>query len=140
MSDIELYDGGGEVERGGGGVLGFLGLAARTAMLTASALKLKEGMWSLQRHMEKNAGQARDLSEMCGQAEVAAQFTAQILEVSAALTKVATASGEMANAADDTETAARSFESEHDREYRGVYEAAQAADVPMAKPGFYKVR
>ncbi|MER6364454.1 conjugal transfer protein TraB [Kitasatospora sp. NPDC001527] len=139
MSDIEPYDDGGEVGHGGG-ALGFLALAARTVKLTASALKLKEGMWSLQRHMENNAGQARELSEMCGQAEVAPRFTAQILEVSAALSRVATASGEMASAADATESAARGFEAAHDREYRGIYEAAQASDVPMAKPGFYEVR
>ncbi|MGY0466916.1 conjugal transfer protein TraB (plasmid) [Kitasatospora sp. cg17-2] len=139
MNDIELYDNHGEVEHGGG-ALGFLALAARTAQLTASALKLKEGMWALQRHMEHNAGQARTLSEMCGQAEVADRFTAQILEVSAALTRVATASGEMASAADATESAARGFEAAHDGEYRGIHEAAQASGVPMAKPGFYEVR
>ncbi|MFD9592027.1 conjugal transfer protein TraB [Kitasatospora sp. NPDC059973] len=140
MSDIVSY-GGGEIDHGGdGGTPGFLGLAARTAKLTASALALKQGMWKLRRHMEDNADKARNLSEMCGQAGVVEQFTAQILEVSGALTRVATASGEMANAADDTETAARSFENTHRDEYGGIYEAAQASGVPMAKPGFYEVR
>ncbi len=33
----------------------FTRLAARTAALTASALALKEGLWSLQRRMERDA-------------------------------------------------------------------------------------
>lgn len=139
MSDIAPYTDS-LPDTGGGEAPGFLALAARTARLTAQALALKEGMWALRRHMEGNAEKARTVSEMCGQAGVTEQFTTQILEVSGALGRVATASGEMANAADDTETAARGFHDAHRGEYGGIYEAAQASGVPMAKPGFYQVR
>ncbi|GAB2891728.1 conjugal transfer protein TraB [Streptomyces mayteni] len=119
--------------------LGFLVLAARVTALTARALLLKEKLWALQRHMARNADKAHTTSEMCDAAEVKPEQTALILETSTALRKVADASGEVANAADDMQTDAQAFGDAHETEYRGVYEAVQVAGG-QAKPGFYEVR
>jgi hypothetical protein len=122
------------------GTPGFLTLAARVTALSVAALRLKENLWALRRHMENNADKARALSEMCDQAEVEPQFTAQILEVSAAFRRVAEASGELADTADVMEVNARGFNDAHDSEYRGVYEAVQKSAVRQPKPGFNQVK
>ncbi|MEW2527541.1 conjugal transfer protein TraB [Streptomyces sp. NPDC047071] len=117
---------------------GFLALAGRTARLAASALSLKEGMHLLRSHMRTNANAALSLSEMCGQAEVEPRFTSMIEDVSASLTGVAEASGEMVDAADAVDTDARGFNGAHEREYRPGYEASNGSGVQQAKPGFYR--
>ncbi|MEV7253306.1 conjugal transfer protein TraB [Streptomyces cyaneofuscatus] len=122
----------------GGGGLGFLALAGRTAKLAASALFLKEGMHQLRSHMEANSTAALRLSEMCAQAEVEPRFTSMIEDVSTALTGVAEASGDMVNAADSVDTDARGFNNAHESEYRPGYEASNASGVQQAKPGFYR--
>ncbi|MEY9961331.1 conjugal transfer protein TraB [Streptacidiphilus sp. MAP5-52] len=119
---------------------GFLALAARTIALSAAALRLKEGTWALQKHMENNAGSARRLSEMCTAAEVDDEYTQQILEVGAALQRVADASGQLSATADTMAGHAQGFNAAHDSEYRGIYEAVNASRHRQAKPGFYKVR
>jgi hypothetical protein len=119
---------------------GFMSLAARVTALSTAALQLKEGMHLLQRHMENNSAKARTLSEMCGAAEVEPRYTAQILEVSQALTRVAEAAGDLASTADATETNARGFNNAHQAEYRGIYEASNASGVQQARPGFYQTR
>lgn len=119
---------------------GFLALSWRVVALSTAALHLKEGMYLLKRHMETNATAARNLSEMCAAAEVEPQYTAQILEASQALTRVAEASGDLAATADAMESDARGFNSAHEREYRGIYEAVNGSGVQQAKPGFYRVR
>jgi hypothetical protein len=119
---------------------GFISLAGRITALSTAALQLKEGMHLLQRHMENNATQARTLSEMCDAAEVEPRYTAQILEVSQALTRVAQAAGDLASTADVMETNARGFTGAHQAEYRGIYEASNASGVQQAKPGFYQTR
>ncbi|MER5465538.1 conjugal transfer protein TraB [Streptomyces sp. NPDC002668] len=117
---------------------GFIALSARTAALAAAALFLKEGMHLLRAHMGRNAAKARRVSEMCDAAEVEPQYTAMILDASASLTRVSEASGEMTNAADAVDNDARGFNSAHDTEYRGVYEAVNGSGVRQAKPGFYR--
>ncbi|MFE4055569.1 conjugal transfer protein TraB [Streptomyces sp. NPDC059096] len=117
---------------------GFLALSGRTAALAAAALFLKEGMHLLRSHMKANANAALRLSEMCGQAEVEPRFVSLIEEASTALTGVAEASGEMANAADSVDSDARGFNHAHDREYRPGYEASNGSGVRQAKPGFYR--
>jgi hypothetical protein len=139
MSEIEIASAAGAVSEGGGGN-GFLALSGRIAALTTSALRLKEGMFALKRHMEKNATAARTLSEMCHLAEVDQQFTAQILGVSQGLTRVAVASGEVADTADTMAGHAKGFDDAHQSEYRGIYEAVNASAHRQAKPGFYRVR
>lgn len=119
---------------------GFVALAARTLTLSTAALRLKEGTWALQKHMERNAGTARRLSEMCTTAEVDDEFTQQILEVGAALQRVADASGQLSATADTMAGHAQGFNQAHEAEYRGIYEAVNASRHRQAKPGFYKVR
>lgn len=140
MSEIEIASAAGAVSDGAGGGNGFLALAGRVAALTTSALRLKEGMFALKRHMDTNATAARTLSEMCHLAEVDPRYTAQILGVSQALTRVATASGQVADTADTMATHAAGFRDAHQREYRGIYEAVNASGHRQAKPGFYRVR
>jgi hypothetical protein len=97
-------------------------------------------MFALKRHMEANATVARTLSEMCHQAEVDPQFTAQILGVSQGLTRVAAASGQLADTADTMASHAKGFNDAHTGEYRGIYEAVNASSHRQAKPGFYRIR
>jgi len=124
-------------QRGGAG---FLELSFRILALTTAAIRLKEGTWALQKHMERNASKARRLSEMCTEAEVDAEYTQQILEVSAALQRVADASGQLSATADTMAGHAQGFNAAHESEYRGIFEAVQASKHRQAKPGFYKVR
>ncbi|SHN34599.1 conjugal transfer protein TraB [Actinacidiphila paucisporea] len=136
MSDlVHLPSGAGD-----GSDNGFLSLARRVTTLAAAALMLKEGLFVLKARMERNSGTARRLSEMCGVAEVEPKYTAQILEVSGALQRVAQASGDLAATADDMQIKAQGFNSAHQSEYRGIYEAVNASGVRQAKPGFYRVR
>ncbi|MDH6107888.1 hypothetical protein P3T36_006347 [Kitasatospora sp. MAP12-15] len=125
---------------GGSGGNGFRSLAVRVTALAAQALRLKEGMRQLQRHMAANASKAATLSEMCRQADVDDVFVVQILGVSDALQHVAKASGDLASGADAMETSARGFRDAHEREYRGVYEAVNASPYRQPKPGFNRVR
>jgi hypothetical protein len=118
----------------------FLELAARVTSLTAQALWLKENMARLKRHMENNADEANRLAEMCLQAEVAPEFTAKIDEAATAFRRTAVASGKVADSADQMATRAEGFNAAHQTEYRGIFEAANASDVPMAKPDFYRTR
>ncbi|WP_042370536.1 hypothetical protein [Streptacidiphilus neutrinimicus] len=139
MSEIEIPAAADAVTGGGGGN-GFLALSGRIAALTTAALRLKEGMFALKRHMETNATAARTLSEMCHQAEVDTQFTAQILGISQSLTRVATGAGQLADTADTMAAHASGFRSAHESEYRGIYEAVSASSHRQAKPGFYRVQ
>jgi len=122
------------------GGAGFLELTFRVTALTMAALRLQEGTWALQKHMERNAGASRKLSEHCVAAEVALEFTEQILEVGASQQRVADASGQLSATADTMAGHAQGFNKAHDTEYRGIYEAVQASRHRQAKPGFYKVR
>ncbi|GAA1017173.1 conjugal transfer protein TraB [Streptomyces thermogriseus] len=124
----------------GGGAPSFTQLAARTAALTASALALKEGLWALQRRMERDADQADQLADLCTAAEVEPKFTALITEAGAALRAVAEASGDLARTADQVQHDAQELHDAHDQEYRGVYEAVNASGVRQARPGFYRTR
>ncbi|MGA5552632.1 conjugal transfer protein TraB [Streptomyces pseudogriseolus] len=123
-----------------GGSASFTGLAARTAALTASALALKEGLWSLQRRMERDAGHADMLAELCVAAEVEPRFTGLIAEAGAALRAVAAASLDLARTADQVQHDSQDLHDAHQQEYRGVYEAVNASGVRQAKPGFYRTR
>ncbi|CAL9617886.1 hypothetical protein SUDANB58_05765 (plasmid) [Streptomyces sp. enrichment culture] len=123
-----------------GGTPSFTRLAARTAALAASALALKEGLWSLQRRMERDADHADMLADLCTAAEVEPRFTGLITEAGAALRAVAQASAEVARTADQVQHDARGLHDAHQSEYRGVYEAVNASGVRQAKPGFYRTR
>lgn len=122
------------------GVLNFVTLSARFAALVTAALFLKEGLHLLKNRMHDNADTARRLSEMCGQAGVDERFQAQILEVSQDFDRVADASGELANAADQMETHAREVDDAHRAEYGGVHEVVNASPYEQPKPGFNAVR
>lgn len=118
----------------------FLRLAARVTTLTAAALALKEGLWLLKRRMEHDADDSDTLAEQCAAAEVEPRFTGLVHEAGTALRVVATASGDVASAADLMEYQARGFGEAHQSEYRGIYEAVNASGVRQAKPGFYRTR
>ncbi|WP_414170910.1 conjugal transfer protein TraB (plasmid) [Streptoverticillium reticulum] len=120
--------------------LGFLALGARVTALTAQALLLKEKVWALQRRMNSNADKASHMSEMCDAAEVDPQHTALILEGSAALRRVADASGDLANAADVMQTDAQGFNDAHQGEYGGIHEVSQSSRFKQPKPGFNEVK
>jgi len=121
------------------GVLNFITLAARiTALVTAAAL-LKEQLHLLKARMHQDATRARHLAEQLGQAGVDPVFQVQALEVAAAFERVAQASGELADAADQMEMNAQFVKDAHDSEYGGIYEAVQASPYEQPKPGFNKV-
>ncbi|MFJ7069892.1 conjugal transfer protein TraB [Streptomyces sp. NPDC101115] len=141
MSDELVYTAPDLPERSGDGETpSFLRLNGRLTALALSAMRLTEGLHKLRRQMEHDADDADRLAEMCRQAEVEPQFLALIHEASGALRAVATASGEMAGAADDLTAATENLADAHDREYRGVFETVQASGVQQAKPGFYRTR
>ncbi|MEU0289913.1 conjugal transfer protein TraB [Streptomyces sp. NPDC006147] len=123
-----------------GGSPSFTRLAARTAALTASALALKEGLWSLQRRMERDADHADMLADLCVAAEVEPKFTGLINEAGTALRAVATASADLARTADQVQHDSQHLHDAHQQEYRGVYEAVNASGVQQARPGFYRTR
>ncbi|WP_461712351.1 conjugal transfer protein TraB [Streptomyces sp. DSM 41013] len=123
-----------------GGRPSFTRLAGRMAALTASALALKEGLWALQRRMERDADHADMLADLCIAAEVEPRFTGQIHEAATALRAVATASADLARTADQVQHDSQGLHDAHQAEYRGVYEAVNASGVRQAKPGFYRNR
>ncbi|MEU7206142.1 conjugal transfer protein TraB [Streptomyces sp. NPDC045470] len=120
--------------------LGFFTLLTEVTALTSRALLLKEKVWAWQRRMEKDADAASHMSEMCDAAEVAPQFTALILDGSGALRKVADASGDLAQRADDMQHDAQNLGDAHQNEYGGIYEAVQTMGVQQPKPGFNEVK
>jgi hypothetical protein len=109
------------------------------ALATAAAL-LKEQLHLLKARMHRDAQRARTLSGHLRQAGADARFQAQAIEVSQAFDRVAEASGEVANAADQMEAHAQGVRDAHQTEYGGIYEVAQASPYAQPKPGFNRVR
>lgn len=122
------------------GIVNFITLSARVAALATAALWLKEGLHLLKARMHQDAETARRTSEQCGQAGVDPYFLGLFLEASQSLDRVAEASGELANAADQMETNARDVHDAHQAEYGGIHEAVQASAYDQPKPGFNAVR
>ena len=122
------------------GILNFVTLAARVMALAAAAALLKEQLHLLKQRMHHDAARARTLADHLQQAGVDARFQAQTLEVAAAFERVAEASGELAQAADQMEADAHGVRDAHQSEYGGIYEAAQASPYAQPKPGFNRVR
>ncbi|MFH9426367.1 conjugal transfer protein TraB [Streptomyces sp. NPDC017529] len=122
------------------GILNFVSLAARVIALAGAAAFLKEQLHLLKARMHDDADRARRLTGHLGQAHVAPRFQAQALEVAADFDRVAEASGEVANAADQMEADARGVRDAHQTEYGGIYEVAQASEYDQPKPGFNEVR
>ncbi|MCI3279109.1 conjugal transfer protein TraB [Streptomyces cylindrosporus] len=122
------------------GIINFLTLTARFVALAAAALLLKEQLHLLKARMRSDAAFARKVAELCGQAGVDAYFLGLFFETANAFDRVAEASGELANAADQMEADARGVHAAHEAEYRGIYEAVQASPYRQPKPGFNKVR
>ncbi|MFX4293603.1 conjugal transfer protein TraB [Streptomyces bohaiensis] len=116
----------------------FTQLASRVAALSLAALRLKEGMFSLQLHMRSNAAAADELADHLVEAEVEPRFIAQTQDVARAFRDVASGAGGMVSAADATATDAATFRANHQHEYGGIYEAVRASSVRQAKPGFYR--
>lgn len=119
-----------------GGILNFLSLGLRILALAAAAAILKEQLNLLQRLMRKDAERARRLAEQLAPAGVDGRFQAQAHEVAAAFERVADASGEVAQAADQMEADAQGVKDAHDTEYGGIYEAVNASPYEQPKPGF----
>lgn len=122
------------------GILNFITLSVRFAMLAAAAMWLKENLHILKARMHKDAEFARRVAELCGAARVDDYFVALFLEAAQAFDRVAEASGELAGAADGMEAGARAVGDAHETEYRGVYEVRQASPYAQPTPGFNKVR
>lgn len=118
------------------GILNFITLAARVTALAAAAALLKEQLHLLKARMHRNAQRARTLSGHLHQAGADPRFQAQSLEVAAAFERVAEASGEVANAADQMEMNAQFVKDAHQSEYGGIYEVRQASPYAQPKPGF----
>ncbi|WP_330328195.1 conjugal transfer protein TraB [Streptomyces pseudovenezuelae] len=118
------------------GILNFITLAARVAALAAAAALLKEQLHLLKARMHRNAQRARTLAGHLHQARADARFQAQSLEVAAAFERVAEASGEVANAADQMEMNAQFVKDAHQAAYGGIYEVRQASPYEQPKPGF----
>lgn len=121
-------------------VLTFLAVQGRLMWLRTQTALLSARINSVCRQMESDAAEARTLKEMSGAAEVAPVFLAQIEEVAAMLLGVSEAAAAVVSAADAASAAADDTHGEHQAEYRGIYEQAQASAHPMAKPGFYENR
>jgi hypothetical protein len=122
------------------GILNFITLAARVMALAAAAAILKEQLHLLKARMHRDAQRARTLAGHLNQAGADARFQAQSLEVAAAFERVAEASGELANAADQMEMNAQFVKDAHQAEYGGIYEVRQASPYKQPKPGFNRVR
>ncbi|WP_107421501.1 hypothetical protein [Streptomyces nanshensis] len=120
--------------------VGFLSLGLRIFWIVKEAARLAAGMHKLQRRMESNATKARIAAEFCAAADVEEQFTAMIMEASAAHLRVARASGDLRDAADSMEFKGRNFSDAHEREYRGVYENVKVSRARQPKPGFNRVK
>jgi hypothetical protein len=122
------------------GIINFITLSARIMALATAAALLKEQLHLLKNRMHDDAARARRLSEHLHQAGADTRFQAQATEVSAAFDRVAEASGEVANAADQMEAGARGVRDAHQAEYGGIYEVRQASPYAQPKPGFNRVR
>jgi len=122
------------------GIVNFLFLAGCFIALAAAAMWLKEKLHLLKARMRRDAALARKVAELCGQAGVDPYFLGLFIEASQAFDRVAEASGELANAADQMEMDARFVKDAHDAEYRGIYEAVNASPYAQPKPGFNAVR
>lgn len=122
------------------GILNFITLSARIAALAIAAGLLKEQLHLLKARMHRDAQRARTLSGHLRQAGADARFQAQSLEVAAAFERVATASGEVADAADGMEANANGVRNAHQAEYGGIYEVRQASPYAQPKPGFTPAR
>lgn len=123
-----------------GGIINFITLAARVMALAIAAALLKEQLHLLKRRMRKDARRARRLAGHLGQAGAAPKFQGQAIEVAGAFDRVAEASGEVANAADQMEANAIAVRDAHQAEYGGIYEVTQAQPDEQPKPGFNEVR
>lgn len=122
------------------GILNFMTLGLRVMALATAAVLLKEQLHLLKARMHRDAQRARTLSGHLHQAGADARFQAQAVEVSQAFDRVAEASGQVADAADQMETHARSVRDAHQAEYGGIYEVAQASPYEQPKPGFTPAR
>jgi hypothetical protein len=122
------------------GILNFITLTARITALAVAAALLKEQLHLLKARMHRDAARARTLAGHLNQAGADARFQAQSLEVAAAFERVAEASGELANAADQMEANATFVKDAHQTEYGGIYEIRQASPYDQPKPGFNAVR
>lgn len=122
------------------GILNFVTLAARVMALAAAAALLKEQLHLLKARMHRDAARARTLSEHLNQAGADTRFQAQAIEVSQAFDRVAEASGEVADAADQMEANARGVRDAHQAQYGGIYEVRKASPYAQPKPGFNRVR
>jgi hypothetical protein len=122
------------------GIINFVFLAGCFIALAAAAMWLKEKLHLLKERMRQDAALARRVAELCGQAGVDPYFLALFIETSQAFDRVADASGELADAADQMEMNARFVKDAHDTEYRGIYEATNASPYAQPKPGFNAVR
>lgn len=121
------------------GIINFISLAARFIALAAAAVLLKEALHLLKARMHRDARFARRVAEMCGQAGVDGYFVALFLETAQAFERVAAASGELADAADQMQMNAQFVKDAHDTEYGGVYEAVNASPYAQPKAGFNAV-
>lgn len=122
------------------GILNFVTLAARVMALAAAAALLKEQLHLLKARMHRDAAQARTLAGHLNQAGADTRFQAQAIEVSQAFDRVAEASGQVADAADQMETHARGVRDAHQAQYGGIHEVRKASPYAQPKPGFNRVR
>jgi hypothetical protein len=122
------------------GILNFVTLALKVGALATAAALLKEQLHLLKARMHRDAARARRLAGHLNQAGADTRFQAQSLEVAAAFERVAAASGELANAADQMEANANFVKDAHQSEYGGIYEVRQASPYAQPKPGFNRVR
>lgn len=122
------------------GIINFVALAACFIALAAAAMWLKEKLHLLKARMRRDAAFARKVAELCGQAGVDTYFLGLFIEASQAFDRVAEASGELADAADQMEMNARFVKDAHDTQYRGIYEVTNASPYAQPKPGFNRVR
>lgn len=124
------------------GILNFVTLAARFIALAAAAMWLKEALHLLKERMHADAALARRVAELCGQAGVDPYFLGLFIETSQAFERVAEASGELSNAADQMEMNARFVKDAHQTEYGGIHEVVQALPRGVQQPtaGFNRVR
>lgn len=122
------------------GILNFIFLAGCFIALAAAAMWLKEKLHILKERMHRDAAFARRVAELCGAAHVDPYFLSLFFETATAFDRVAEASGELANAADQMEINARFVKDAHDTQYRGIYEVRQASPYEQPTPGFNRVR
>lgn len=121
------------------GILNFVTVALRVMALAAAAALLKEQLHLLKARMHRDAQRARTLSGHLHQAGADTRFQAQAIEVSQAFDRVAEASGEVANAADQMEMNAQMVKDAHQAEYGGIYEVRQSSPYDQPRPGFNRV-